>query len=354
VQRSVQWWSLGLALAWGLGCGGSSPPPVGEGGSSSDASTGTGAPETIGATTSADPDAGSSTSTTALDTSGTDSSAAPFVHELRTLLTDDGRLALHSNLPPAVAACLALPAADPPCDDLDADGLVDAWEDVVLDRLRPLRRFDEAESALDDPAAVLADVGRVVAAGDGTFRVMVMLGYSYDYGSCGFTSHNGDSERVVLGLVPLPSEGEGGVVVDRAYTAAHEGAPTDQGRTFVGDALAQLVYTPDPATGQPRWVVFPSADKHATYATLAICEGISVIPCFDEDCGPDGVADPAAYDVLPASWNAGEPAAPRLTDLAPVGFPGDDAWADQDFCGGLGGTNCSSSVRSKLLIDPFE
>ena len=40
-------------------------------------------------------------------------------------------------------------------------------------------------------------------------------------------------------------------------------------------------------------------------------------------------------------------------DLGPVGFPGDDAWADQDFCGGLGGSVCSSSVRSKLVTDPF-
>ena len=108
------------------------------------------------------------------------------------------------------------------------------------------------------------------------------------------------------------------------------------------------------ATAEPRWVVFPSADKHATYATVEICEGISPVPCLDEDCGPDDVADPALFDVLPLSFNAGELAAPRLTDLTPAGFPGDDAWAEQDFCGGLGGTGCSSSVRSKLLVDPFE
>lgn len=339
-----------------LGCGGPSPAgDDGEGDSGQASSGSSGRADSSGAVGSSGAAVStSSADATTLASTSDETSGAPFEHEFHTLLTDGGVLALHSNLPPVVGACLALPAADPPCDDLDADGLVDAWEDVVLERLRPLRRLDEAESAVDDPTAVLADVGRVALAADGSFRLMVMLGYSRDYGSCGFTAHDGDSERVVLGLVALPAEGEGGVVLDRAYTAAHEGTATDHGRTFVGDELTQLVITPDPETAQPRWVVFPSADKHATYATLAICEGISPIPCFDEDCGPDGVADPSLFDVLPVVANAGELRAPRLTDLSSLGFPGDDAWADQEFCGGLGGSGCSSSVRSKLLVDPFE
>jgi hypothetical protein len=353
VERS----SLAIAIVLVVACGDGSSLPIDEEGGSGVASSSGSSTAGPGTSRTSD-DAGTGDGTTAdattlADDATDETSSVPFEHVFHTLLTGDGRLALHSNLPPAVDACAALPAADPPCDDVDADGLVDAWEDVVLDRLRPLRRFDEAESAVDDPTAVFADVGRVTTAADGSFRLMVMLGYSIDYGSCGFTGHNGDSERVVLGLVALPEEGEGGVVMDQAYTAAHEGSPTDHGRTFVGDELLQLVLTPDPATGQPRWVVFPSADKHATYATVEICESISAIPCLDEDCGPDGVADPAAFELLPESFNAGELEAPRLTDLAPAGFPGDDAWADQDFCGGLGGSPCSSSVRSKLLVDPF-
>lgn len=335
-----------------VACGGETSETMGSTGSS-------GASESQGSETTASPPAettgdADTTGTSDPETGGdTTTAAEPFVHEFHTLLTEDGRLAFHSNLPPSVTDCLALPQADPPCDDLDGDALVDAWEDAALDRLRPLRRFDEAESALSDPAAVFADVGRVFEAADGSIRMMVMLGYSYDYGSCGFTSHNGDSERVVLDLVALPSEGAGGIVMRRAYTAAHEGAPTDNGRVFAEDELDLLVVSPDPRTGQPRWTVFPSADKHATYGNVEICEGISAIPCLDEDCGPDGVEDPSAFDLLPVVANAGELEAPRLTDLGPLGFPGDDAWADQDFCGGLGGTGCSSSVRSKLLVDPF-
>lgn len=328
--------------------------PATDTGTDSDVTTTTGTGGTSGVTGSTgapspDPDSTATTGDPPDPTTG----AEPFEHELHTLVTDEGRLALHSNLPPRVDDCLALPAALPPCEDLDADGLVDAWEDAVLDRLRPLRRFDEEEAAVDDAEVVLADVGRVAPAPDGAYRLMVMLGYSRDYGSCGFTAHNGDSERVALDLVPLPEEGAGGVVVRRAYTAAHEGTANDHGRVFADGELDQLVLSPDPRTNQPRWTVFPSADKHATYATIEICEGISPLPCLDEDCGPDGVADPAAYDRLPPVGNAGELVAPRLTDLSELGFAGEDAWADQDFCGGLGGTECSSSVRSKLLDDPF-
>lgn len=184
--------------------------------------------------------------------------------------------------------------------------------------------------------------------------MIVVQAYSRDYGSCGFTAHNGDPERVALHLVAPPGGGPGDVLATGAYTAAHEGTATDHGRFFTADDFVELTYADDAATGQPRWVVFPSADKHATYASLDICENISAIPCFDEDCGPDGVDDPAAFDLLPAYVNAGEDAARRVEDLGPLGFAGEDAWADQAFCGGLGTTDeCSTKIRDKLLDDPF-
>jgi hypothetical protein len=348
---------------------GTPAPAVGDGGTDSDGTnsgSGSGsdapaddddAPPTssaaaTGSDAADDTGAQDDTSAQSSSTSGGDTGSG-FVHEVHTLLTRDGRLALQSNLPRGVDDCLAL-EGDPPCDDADIDGLVDAWEDAALDRLRPMRRFDEVETVVTDAAAVMADVGRVAPGpSDAELRLYVMLGYSRDYGSCGLTSHNGDSERVALALAPWREGGPGGVVMAQAYTAAHEGSTNDHGRVFAQEELGVLVFAPDPDTGEPRWVVFPSADKHATYATVEICEGISQVPCFDEDCGPDGVADPSLFDALPIAANAGEEGAPRLTDLAEVGFPGEDAWAEQDFCGGLGGSGCSSAVREKLLVDPF-
>lgn len=334
---------LGLLpiLALLSGCGDSeTATSSGSGGSGS---TGT---ETAGSTSTA------MSATTAGTATGTGGAGGSFALDVHTELDAAPGLILRVNLPFDMGECVAAPG-DPPCADMDGDGLVDAWEDVALDRLRPIQRFDEDESLVGDGGAVLADVGRVAPLGD-AIAVFIMLGYSTDYGSCGgFTSHNGDSERVVLELVREEGGGAGDVRVSRAYTAAHEGTASDHGRTFTGAELGMLVHDADPVTSEPRWVVFPSADKHATYATTEICEGISVIPCFDEDCGPDGVADPAAYDALPTYVNAGEEAMPLVTDLTAVGFPGDDAWASQDFCGGLGGGSCSAPVRDKLLVSPF-
>ncbi len=355
----------GLICAWfcRLGCGGAgsdadtdaveaTETSIGDS-SSGEATSSTGASNDTATGTSGTSEPGSTTTSGSGDSTG-ETGAVPFEHVFYTVITDEGRLALQSNLPWSMAECVALPELDVPCEDADADELVDAWEDVVLDRLRPLRRFDEEESAIGDASAVFGDVGRVTPGPDaGSVRLYVMLGYSYDYGSCGFTSHNGDSERVALDLAPWPEGGAGGVVMAQAYTAAHEGTVSDHGRVYAGADLGELVMGLDPETVEPRWVVFPSADKHATYASIDVCEGISVVPCFDEDCGPDGVADPSMYDVLPVAGNAGEAEAPRLTELSDVGFPGDDAWAEQDFCGGLGGSECSSSVREKLTVDPF-
>jgi hypothetical protein len=349
---------LALSLACSLVACGASDPPGADGTGSEGASSGassTSSAGTVTPTTTVDP-SGPSTGTTApstADESGSSSTAAdtggPFVLDVHTALVD-GRLALLCNLPPHIDDCAAIAGA--PCDDLDADGLADAWEDAALDRLHPLRRLDEAESLIDDATTVLGDVGRVFAVDD-HFRVFVMLGYHLDYGSCGVSGHNGDSERVALDLAAYPDGGAGGVIVAGAYTAAHENTATDHGHVFLGAELDELAFDLDARTEEPRWVVFPSADKHGSYGSIARCEGVSVVPCLDEDCGPDGVDDPSAYDRLPEVVNAGEEAMPRVTALDELGFVGDDAWAMQDFCGGLERTTCSAPVRDKLLVDPF-
>jgi hypothetical protein len=201
---------------------------------------------------------------------------------------------------------------------------------------------------LDDTAAVVGDIGRVAPTPGEPFGaiVFVVQAYSKDYGSCGVSGHDGDPERVALHVVARDGGGPGEVVVAGAYTAAHEYTATDHGHLFTGADLAQLVHAPVAPGDEPRWVVFPSASKHATYPTVAICEGISVIPCFAEDC--DGGAD-----LLPPVVNAGEDDARRVEALDVLGFPGEDAWADQDFCGGVDSTTCSAKVRDKLTIDPF-
>lgn len=279
--------------------------------------------------------------------------ALPFNLEARTQRVD-GALALRTNLPAHSDACLAVDATETPCEDKDGDGLVDAWEALVLEHLRPRVELDEEEAMLTDAKGHFAIVARVTPrdaalGAKSTVIAYMMLGYARDYGSCGITAHNGDSERVAL---ELRVDG-GDAFVRKAYTAAHEGAVTDDGHVYEGAALATDLRYLDEAKG-PRWLVFPSANKHATYASIEACEAHSSVPCVQEDCGADGVADRSAYRVLAPFANAGEPSKPLLTDLASVGFPGDQAWADQKFCGGRGGSSCSSPVLEKLTKNPFE
>lgn len=331
-----------------------SDDPAGEGGASAGGAGAAGAGTSSEMPTSTGTQTGAGGHGGSTEPSGGGQVGGGSGFELEVHTESDGMpgLVLRVNLPIDTAACVAL-GGGRPCDDLDADGITDAWETAALDRLRPIQRFDEDESLIGDATFALGDVGRVAPAGDHV-HVFIMLGYARDYGSCGgFTSHNGDSERVALELERMGRAGAGDVRVKQAYTAAHEGTASDHSRVFSGADLALLTMGSDPATREPRWVVFPSADKHGTYGSIQICEDISIIPCFDEDCGPDGVADPSLYDRLPPFVNAGEEAMPLVTDLAVVGFPGDDAWAAQDFCGGLGGTGCSDDVRNKLIPSPF-
>jgi hypothetical protein len=263
-------------------------------------------------------------------------------------------LGVRSNLPMFDTDCLALVQTGAPCGDVDADGLTDAWEDAVLGRLTPAIRFDEAEPLVSDPMAVLVNVGRVAPADDGSggLRAFIMVGYHTDYGRCGLSGHDGDSERVALDLAVV---GPGDVDVLGFYTAAHEGTITDHGHVFRDGELAELVFPTDPVLMQPRWMVFSSDGKHATYGSVQRCEDAEWLVCLEEDCEADGV-DPLQYTWVPEVFNAGEESAPRLTDLGAIGFPGEDAWLDQDFCGGGDGGVwgvCASSVREKLLDDPF-
>lgn len=283
--------------------------------------------------------------TGAADTGTTmDTGSAPFVETSWTEAWND-TLALRTNVPRLVAACSTVTGA--PCEDADADGLADRWETVLLEAMVPLVRFDEAEPLVDDPDAVFVAIARVAPVGD-RVRAFITLAYHNDYGRCGLSAHPGDSERVALDLEVL-AEGDVGIV--GAYTAAHEGTVTDHSTVFVGGDLSELVF--ETHAGALRWVVFASDGKHATYATVDRCEGASFLPCLEEDCGPDGVPDPTVYEQLPPVFNAGEQATPMLSTLDVVGFPGEHAWEDQQFCGGLQGLICAGSILSKLTVDPF-
>lgn len=270
----------------------------------------------------------------------------------------DGRLVLKMRSPAFVSSC----GKGAGCEDVDHDGLVDAWEDALLDRLRPRMALHPEEPLIADPDGRFGYVARVFRPSDAAsdvVRVIIVTGFSYDpgvlvLGKLPLSAHDGDSERVAVELTLRDGGRE--AIMNRAYFAVHEHTLNDQSRLYATSELArELTMGKDPS-GQPRWVVFPSKGKHPEFANAKTCADTSLrgTGIFREKCA---ASDAESHPVLAPIVNAGEPEHHRVDDLGVVGFPDDEAWVEQKFCGGfrarprLGG--CAESVAEKLLDDPF-
>jgi hypothetical protein len=270
----------------------------------------------------------------------------------------DGALVLASG-PARMSAC----HDQKTCIDEDGDGLVDAWEAIALDRLRPFVTFDEGEPMIQSKHDVFASIGRVSPTSGNHVLVNVLLLYTRDYGAqnplCfNASAHAGDVEHVAI---DLEITGAGKAVVRGMFTTGHEGTEDDQSRRFTGEKLRTLKYMTDPATGEPRWQVFASRSKHATYATKSQCENARMSSflhsfCIDEDCSPDDVSHPERFTRLPKIVNGGEASHHLVDDLGPLGFAGEHAWGTQRFCGGenpKSRKDCPPPVGDKLAANPF-
>jgi len=255
-------------------------------------------------------------------------------------------LAFHTSLAADASAC-------PTACDVDRDGLNDAWEDAVLARFQPRLELDEQEKGRDDPSFRVGVAGRVVARAGDPSRVVVFFGFAWseDYGACGFTDHHGDVERAVLELARVDGT-TGDLVIVKAYTASHEGDPTDKSHTYAGETelRAELEFLPE--NGSHRWLLYTSRDKHGTFASKGACESRK-IPCLADYCGADGVDDKSELRLLPALLNVGEPAHPRESNWAKLGYPSTDAWTSKSFCGAKSGGDCDSAPRTSFTRDPF-
>jgi hypothetical protein len=280
--------------------------------------------------------------------------------------TETGAFRFESAIPARVADCEgAAGGAKGACEDADADGLVDAWEDAVVAKLAPVVTFDEDEPMMDEGNRdAFGEIARVFPVGD---RVVVsfLLLYTRDFGAknrlCfGAKAHAGDAERAALELELVGSAGHrGDARTTAAYSTGHEGTPDEQTTILRGGEQSQL----EDVDG--RWRVYSSQSKHATYLTKRHCEGARLSTwlhrfCASEDCAPDRVDDVGKYTRVPAVLNVGEEDAPRADDLGPVGFPGLRIWGDDRFCGGVTGLSdeetakCPDPLRTKLPKNPFE
>jgi hypothetical protein len=106
----------------------------------------------------------------------------------------------------------------------------------------------------------------------------------------------------------------------------------------------------DHLTREPRWVIYASAGKHASYASEAACRGHSALVCKGEDCPSRSRTD---RELLFPVFNVGEGSGgPLATEAASL------AWSGGSYCGfRLSGIRerlpCAPPVAEKLRRDPF-
>lgn len=241
---------------------------------------------------------------------------------------------------------------EPDCDDVDQDGLVDAWEDELLAHFEPRLEFDEQEKGLRDDKFRMGMAGRVVPRSDDPSRVVVFFAFAFseDYGKCTFTEHHGDVERAVLEIARVAGT-LGDAKIVKAYTASHEGDSTDASRKFDSEKeLRSLEFLTE--NGAPRWLLYTARNKHGTYPSKGACEA-KWTPCLRDFCGADGVKSKNELRRLLPILNAGEPDHPRDSDWTELGYPGLDVWMAEKFCGTASRGDCDSAPRFSLVRDPF-
>ena len=254
---------------------------------------------------------------------------------------------------PALASVLvaaALGVFAPPASastDIDGDGLDDSVEDALATWFFPWVWYDSGENAgCTHPASTAGNPGTALArvrphpADPGKIAIQYVILYQRDCGDFGgFSSHAGDVEPFSVTLAPNPAcpYGFGAFSLK---TVAHEGVPGQH----VDQRLLGNSCTWGRAAGGSPYVarIYASENKHGNYASDASC-----------DAALGGLENCSESFTLPFNvFNVGEDHARRIDELSGYQFPGEFAWSDVAFRGGLGdGLGDAGTVRAKMLND---
>jgi hypothetical protein len=243
----------------------------------------------------------------------------------------------------AVLSMIGLTIGVAQADDGDGDGLDDALEDTVAANFFPYVWFDSGEDCTTpatetNPGTALARVRS--HPGDPTkIAITYVVLYAEDCGDWFGGAHHGDVEPFTLTLAPNDgcAHGFGAFAVK---TISHEGTAFEHvDQVMLGNACdwGKL------AGGSPQVArVYSAENKHGNYATDESCD--------DGALGQDNCSESFLRDFTVT--NVGEDAARRVDELSGQQFPGEFAWTEQPFSGGLGADGGDAgTVRSKLLDD---
>lgn len=263
------------------------------------------------------------------------------------------------------------------CKDADQDGLLDLWESVVSDALRPVVVHDEDEELFEHPehhVRVFMSTYPVRRSGtsDRYIAVKYSIAYSRDYGTdvpildaiTDLTQpHSGDAQKLTV-FWRLVGET---IEVAEMRTWAH-GYTDVAGIRAPGDDMDRIFPASDMTFDSDGIMhIYAEEDKHGLWPSASRCNDLSRY-----DCHPS-----SATTIRPAAFNLGEPPGglpggvgrsflDQLDAAEPFGphndllvtpgrsvFPGEWVWNDPDgrFCGGQ---PCDDDGPPGFLGDAFQ
>jgi len=242
------------------------------------------------------------------------------------------------------------PCEDPSL-DMDLDGLKDNFENALADAWRPYFIYDENEN---DQDANIDDISlqsweprvlfqvRPTGGWDWPRRIVIKWAFLYrldgGFRASNFCTdwHYGDTES---GSCNLVSEDGVGVTWRLESLDLWKEGITSANDPRIEWTAPRSTYFGE-MNSRPSPIVHASAGKHHQYMTAANCEGNDAF--CDDDC--DGGEHRSADLVSSGSFNnVGEsdpnnhPSPPFVTDLGPLGYPGEHVWysAYKCKCGGM-------------------
>lgn len=213
------------------------------------------------------------------------------------------------DLPARVADCQGMV-----CPDVDEDGLLDAWENLILHFSRPTWIFDENEDLFSAPRHDVAVFSSVrpsagIVRGDGSFtptavRAVHYLAQSRDFGApvLGAGGHVGDVSQAAVELRLEQGAGDASrAVLSRLFTRGHTGVRRANQTYDVPDAAVEM----EPSDQSPR--VYVEEDKHGTWWSVLACDalGTNAYHCGDAARG-------GRYRIRPIATEIGTAAHPRV------------------------------------------
>jgi len=275
--------------------------------------------------------------------------------ELRLIRSSTEALEITTNLPARVIFCDASLFDGLSCDDADEDGLVDQWEDELLEALKPTLRFHPDEQLLRESNTTMLQLGRVSVRTltPLSLDIRVVTALSQVRAACLWENNPGDLELTYIQVSELEP---GRLALDRMIFSEHSSDFDNWFDTVTTAQIPNLTTVTEAGSGLLRWIAYSFKGKHTLFQSPERCQSIISISACRRYCPSDVSQATTQFDLSLEILNAGEPSRARVTDLAPYGFAGEQVWSDERFCGGDEGARDSrcfrKSIQELLTSDP--